>query len=157
VAIATAEEVEKDMEERVNILKKLRENLLKQKEKFITYLDILEKEEESINEGNIDKLEVQIHIEEEIVDEITNFEKVINPLDDLYKKTYPVKEKSIPKLKYSLENIRKTVLKKNKRNRVLLREKMENVRHEIKSLKVKKDISSPYADIGVPTLVDITT
>ncbi|RKX85315.1 MAG: flagellar biosynthesis protein FlgN [Spirochaetes bacterium] len=157
MATATTEDTEIDIEERINILKKLRETLLKQKERFVTYLDVLEKEERSINEGDIDKLELQIHIEEEIVKEITNFEKVISPLDDLYKRAYPVEEKSIPKLKNSLENIRKSVLKKNKRNRVLLKEKMDAVRHEIKSLKVKHDIPSPYADIGVPTLVDITT
>ena len=148
---------EEEIEQRVNILKKLKETLLRQREKFHAYLGLLEKEEESIAAGNIDRLEVQIRMEEEIVQEITNFQKIILPLDELYSRAYPVKEKSIPMLRDSLEKVRQRVLQRNKKNRVLLREKMSSVRHEIKSLRMKVDTVSPYADIGVPTLVDITT
>ncbi len=146
-----------ELKERVNILKKLRETLLKQREKFRTYLEVLEQEEKAIADDDLDRLEAHIAIEKSVVNEITNFQKVIEPLDELYKKFFPESEDSIPKLKESLERMRVKVLERNKRNQLLLKEKMELVRSEIKSLRMKVQVTSPYANIGTPTFIDITT
>ncbi len=146
-----------ELRERVNILKKLRETLLKQREKFRTYLEVLEHEERAIADGDLDRLEAHIAIEKSIVNEITNFQRVIEPLDEMYKKFFPESEESIPKLKESLERMKSKVIERNKRNQLLLKEKMELVRSEIKSLRMNMQVTSPYANIGTPTLIDITT
>ncbi len=146
-----------EINRRVNILKKLRETLLKQREKFRTYLDVLEYEEQAIADGDLESLEAHIEIEKSIVNEITNFQRVIEPLDEMYKRFFPESEESIPMLKKSLERMKNKVLERNKRNQMLLKEKMELVRSEIKSLRVNMNVTSPYANIGTPTLVDITT
>ncbi len=146
-----------ELRERVNILKKLRETLLKQREKFRIYLEVLEHEERAIADGDLDRLEAHIAIEKSIVNEITNFQRVIEPLDEMYKKFFPESEESIPKLKESLERMKSKVIERNKRNQLLLKEKMELVRSEIKSLRMNMQVTSPYANIGTPTLIDITT
>ncbi len=148
---------DKELKERVNILKKLRETLLKQREKFRNYLEVLDHEERAIAEGDLNSLEAHVAIEKSIVNEITNFQKVIEPLDEMYKRFFPESDDSIPKLKASLERMKTKVIERNKKNQLLLKEKMELVRSEIKSLRMNVRVTSPYANIGSPTFIDITT
>ena len=155
VLVQTA--TDKEIEQRVTILRRLRETLATQREKFSNYLALLEKEEEIIRNGNLDKLESQVEVEQSIISEIFTLQKVIRPLDELYRKSYPLKETSILNLESSLENIKKQVLVKNDRNRLLLKEKMALLRQEIKDLRSGYSMKSPFRKIGTPTLVDIST
>lgn len=148
---------DKEIEQRVTILRRLREILATQREKFSNYLALLEKEEETIRNGTLDKLESQVEMEQSIIGEIFTLQKVIRPLDELYRKAYPLKEKSILNLESSLENIKKQVLVKNEQNRLLLKEKMALLRQEIKDLRSGYSMKSPFRKIGTPTLVDIST
>ena len=148
---------ERELEERVNILKRFRQMLIEQKKRFVSYLELLDREEDAILKGEMDKLEKQVEIEKGIVDEITDFQRVIEPLDKIYAKISPENDDSITKLKFSLSRMKEKVLKRNKRNRMLLEEKMGELRQEIKSLRINKEAPSPFASIGVPTLIDITT
>jgi len=155
VLVQTA--TDKEIEQRVTILRRLRETLANQREKFSNYLALLEKEEEIIRNGTLDKLESQVEVEQSIISEIFTLQKVIRPLDELYRKSYPLKEISILNLESSLENIKKQVLVKNERNRLLLKEKMALLRQEIKDLRSGYSMKSPFRKIGTPTLVDIST
>ena len=155
VLVQTA--TDKEIEQRVTILRRLRETLVTQREKFSNYLALLEKEGENIRNGTLDKLESQVEVEQSIIGEIFTLQKVIRPLDELYRKAYPLKEKSILNLESSLENIKKQVLVKNERNRLLLKEKMALLRQEIKDLRSVYSMKSPFRKIGTPTLVDIST
>lgn len=150
-------QTDKEIEQRVTILRRLRETLATQREKFSNYLALLEKEEETIRNGTLDKLESQVEVEQSIIGEIFTLQKVIRPLDELYRKAYPLKEKSILNLESSLENIKKQVLVKNEKNRLLLKEKMALLRQEIKDLRSGYSMKSPFRKIGTPTLVDIST
>ncbi len=155
VLVQTA--TDKEIEQRVTILRRLRETLVTQREKFSNYLALLEKEGENIRNGTLDKLESQVEVEQSIIGEIFTLQKVIRPLDELYRKAYPLKEKSILNLESSLENIKKQVLVKNEKNRLLLKEKMALLRQEIKDLRSGYSMKSPFRKIGTPTLVDIST
>ncbi len=155
VLVQTA--TDKEIEQRVTILRRLRETLAAQREKFSNYLALLEKEGESIRDGTLDKLESQVEVEQSIIGEIFTLQKVIRPLDELYRKAYPLKEKSILNLESTLENIKKQVLVKNEKNRLLLKEKMALLRQEIKDLRSGYSMKSPFGKIGTPTLVDIST
>ncbi len=148
---------ERELEERVNLLRRFRQMLIEQKKRFISYLDLLDHEEEAIVNGDMDKLEKQVEIEKGIVQEITDFQRVIDPLDAMYRELSQDTDDSIPRLKTSLQRMKQKVLNRNKRNQKLLKEKMGELRKEIESLKIKKDAPSPFASIGVPTLIDITT
>jgi flagellar biosynthesis/type III secretory pathway chaperone len=142
---------------RVAILKRLKEHLLSQRNKFENYLDLLDKEEDSIRSGNLDALGAQVEVEKSIVEEIYAFQKVINPLQDLYRVAYPTRESELPHIESSLEHLRVRVLEHNERNRNLLREALVSLRREIKSLKMPKQANSPYGDVDAPSVIDICT
>jgi len=145
------------IEERVFILKRLREMLIAQKEKFKNYLNLLEKEEEAILDEDTEKIEVHIHVEHSILKEIFSFQKVIKPLEDLYRIKFPEKEKSVPKLKKSLASLKEKVLARNEKNRNLLKSKITYLRQEIKAIKKNRRTRSPYSEVSTPSIIDITT
>jgi hypothetical protein len=144
-------------EDRVRLLKRLREKLLTQREKFHNYLQLLEAEQQVIQRGDIEKLELQAQTEKMIIDEIFTLQKVIRPLEEIYRHLYPNGNRSIAELEASLENMRRKVLDKNERNRLLLKEKMSAIRQEIRSLRRNFRYNSVRSMTGTPTLVDIST
>ncbi len=149
---------EKELSERVAILQKLRMHLLRQKEKFEKYLLVLEQEEKAIEQGDVEKLDFQVRMEEAIIGEIYALKKVIDPLDDMYRAAYPLAdEKEIPRLKISLEQLQTQIAKHSERNRNLLKEKMSILRNEITTLRKPARKKSPYGDVEAPRLIDITT
>jgi hypothetical protein len=145
------------VEKRIAILKRLREMLLRQREKFQSYLTLLEKEEDSIHEGDAEKLLAQVEMEKGIIADIFTLKKVIAPLESLYDAAYPGgTETTVPRLKATLETLGAEVVAHNARNRQLLREKMDGLRREIGELRAWPRDGSPFAEV-VPSLVDITT
>ena len=132
-----------EIESRVDILKRLRQSLLEQQKKFRSYLVLLEAEEKSIKNGDIDGLDKQVQLENSIENEIFILQKVIVPLDAVYRKTCPGGEISISKIQESVESIKVQVATRNEKNRVLLGQRMANFRQEIKSL--RKLSGQPYA------------
>jgi hypothetical protein len=149
--------VETPIDERVMLLKKLRETILRQRDKFRNYLNLLEKEEAAIIDDDIEKLEQHIQLEQSIIQEIYSIQRVINPLEDMYRVAFPEKEATIPELKISLEKLKGMVTGRNLKNRILLKERMENLRLQIKNLPRVFTAASPYANIGVPSMVDISS
>ncbi len=149
--------VETPIDERVMLLKKLRETLLRQRDKFRNYLNLLEKEEAAIINDDMEKLEQHIQLEQSIIQEIYSIQRVINPLEDMYRVAFPEKEATIPELKISLEKLKGMVTGRNLKNRILLKERMENLRLQIKNLPRAFTAASPYATIGVPSMVDISS
>lgn len=148
---------QEELDQRVAILKKLRNTLLQQREKFQEYLHVLEREEEDIEAGDLDKLEIHTKIEESIVHELYTFEKVVHPLEDMYNLAYPQKEQEIPAIKQSLHRLKEKVVQRNKKNQELLQRRMEIVRKNI--VKIRKPFGgrSPYSNTDTSSLVDITT
>ena len=118
---------------------------------------MLEKEEESIQSGNLHALQAQVELEKSIVEEIYALGRVINPLEDLYRMAYPQAEHEIPSLELSLESIKTQVLEHNERNRRLLKESIASIRQEIASLKTARQPKSPYGDVVAPSMIDIRT
>jgi flagellar biosynthesis/type III secretory pathway chaperone len=137
------------------ILRKLRDTLSRQREKFGAYLNLLECEERSIEKGDSEKLLAQVEMEQSIIAEIFTLKKVIAPLESLYRAGYPEgTESTIPRLKSALEEMGEEILARNGRNRQLLRERMEEMRKEITSLRSWPKSASPFAEV-TPGLIDI--
>ncbi len=145
------------IEERVFILKRLREMLITQREKFNNYFNLLVKEEEAILNEDTEKIEVHIQVEHSILKEISSLGKVIKPLEAMYKIKFPKEEKTIPKLKNSLNVLKEKVLARNEKNRNLLKQKIIFLRQEIKSIKKNYKSQSPYSKLGKPSIIDIKT
>ena len=145
------------IEQNVAVLKRLREMLARQRAKFGAYLRLLECESDSIEKGDSEKLLAQVEMEQSIIAEIFSLKKVIAPLEALYQAAYPSgSEASIPRLKSALETMSSEILAHNARNRQRLRERMEDMRREIASLRGWPRTASPFAEVR-PGLIDITT
>lgn len=146
------------LDERVAILKRFRQLLEQQRQKFRDYLAVLEKQAEMIGADNVDAMVQHAEIEQSIVSEIHTIQKVINPLEDMYRTAHPeITDTEIPKLKTDLEQLKKDVLVQNEKNRELLKSRMTMLRQQVVSLKnpyAKR--SSVYASNGqTATIVDI--
>lgn len=148
-----------ELARRVGLLKKLKQNLLLQREKFQNYMKVLDAEKDSIENDQMDHLETQVKIEESLVLEIHQFQKVIDPLEEVLHHSYPQEnDTEVVEIKTSLENLRQQVLEKNQSNRKLLSTRMDEVRGEILRLRPKNRGKNPYGSSSqVSTLVDITT
>jgi len=144
-------------EQKIAVLNRLREMLLRQREKFQSYLVLLENEERSIREGDEDKIAAQAQMESLIIAEIFSLKKVVEPLRELYQASYPQMEDSVPPLEETLSRMQEQVAARNLRNRMLLREQMADLRLEVLSLRRMPTLRSPFAAAVAPRLVDITT
>ena len=145
------------IEQNVAVLKRLRDMLTRQREKFGSYLRLLECEGESIEKGDSDRLLAQVEMEQSIIAENFALKKVIAPLESLYHASYPAgMEATVPRLKSVLETMGAEILDHNRRNRQKLRERMEEMRQEITSLRSWPKTASVYAEV-TPGLIDITT
>jgi len=114
------------------LVKKIRENLLSQKKKLEKYLEILEKEENDINNKDADKLLEHIKIEQNIVEELNSFKKILEPLEKIYFNLPYKKEDTILKLKESITNLSINVKNKSEDNKKLLDIELEKIKFGIK-------------------------
>ncbi len=145
-----------EVKQRVAILKRLKKLLLAQREKFRTYLDILEYEESDITGGDTRKLEAHVELEKSIVKEIYAFQKVIDPLQDIYRMAYPHDDGEVPAIRDSLERIKKEVLDRNRKNQELLDRSMTVVRGKIKGLRSFRKLSGILPTESTPSFIDTT-
>jgi hypothetical protein len=145
-----------ELDERVQILHRLRRYLEQQRDRFLRYLQLLEQENTVIRAGNVDRLQHYVELEQMIITDIFTFQRAIDPLAELYRHAYPHREPSIVTLKSRLQQIREQALIRNEENRRLLQERLESLRLEMKEVRRRgKPPVSPYARLGEPTLVDI--
>ena len=75
---------EEELNERVALLKRFKELLEKQRQKFREYLNVLEKQETVIQNQDTEALLVHTEIEQQIVANISNLQKVIEPIEQMY-------------------------------------------------------------------------
>lgn len=129
-----------EIDERVEILKRLRHLLEEQRAKFQDYLLILEKQEVSIRTDNVNAISEQAELEEQIVSNINNLQRVIKPMEDLYRSVYPHGETEIPQMKTDLYKLQTQVLAQNEHNRNLLKNNIVHIRNQIAKFK------NPYAN-----------
>lgn len=146
-----------ELAHRVAVLKRFRELLVHQRNRFNEYLQVLDKQKDVIEKGDAEALSVHVEMEERIVADIFAVQKVVEPLETMYRAANPDREEDIPKLKSALETLKTEAIAKSKRNRELLSRKMELIREEIKSLRGNPfaRARSVYADAGEASLVDI--
>jgi hypothetical protein len=144
-------------ERNATVLIRLREMLVRQRDKFAAYLGVLEREGEAISEGDADRLAACVELEGSVIADIYALKKVIDPLQDLYRAAWPEREPTVTELRATLERMSAEVIEKNAVNRALLRRKMDEMRQEIASLRRWPRQPSPFAAATPPSLVDIMT
>ena len=159
-----------ELAQRVAVLKRFKTLLTQQRDRFRSYLSLLEKQQSIIETGTAEDLLTYVEIEEKIVADIFSIQKVIDPLEEMYYSVIsgnapgiaPVKAENtdeVPGLKASLEKLKTEAVIRSTKNKELLSQRMLELREEIKTLR-----SNPYAaagrktgygSVGTPTLIDI--
>lgn len=130
---------QEEIDERAAILRRLRHLLEMQRGKFQEYLALLEKQEISIKANDADVVAAQAELEQQIVHNITNLQRVIKPIEEMYRNVYPQEEELIPQMRTDLLNLQNKVLAQNEINRNLLKNNIVYIRNQITKLK------NPYA------------
>lgn len=141
-----------ELNERVAILRRFRTLLEQQKSKFQEYLNVLEKQQNSISKEDPDALLAHTELEQQIVKNITNLQKVIVPMNKMYmavnaNQVDSAENQEIEKIQNDLSNLQSQVLKQNEINRDLLRVHIESIKTQIKNFKNPyKNVRSVYGD-----------
>lgn len=147
-----------ELDERVAVLKRFRELLSRQRDKFRDYLELLDRQKTDIVGGEVDALVAHVEAEQAIVAEIFAVQKVIDPMEDLYRMAYRGAEaEGLPELRATLSTLKEEVAERNAENRSLLKQRMEMLRHQIMSIRnpyAKK--KSVYAESAEPGALDIS-
>lgn len=154
-----AEITQEELNERVAILKRFRSLLEQQREKFKEYLNVLEKQQDSINSENTNALIAHTELEQQVVKNIANLQKAIIPMGKMYSAATPssAEQASIENLQQELNELQNKVLVQNQKNRDLLRVHIENLKNQMDNFKNPyKNIRSVYAKTSnVGSMVEI--
>lgn len=138
---------QEELDERVAVLTRLRKLLVEQRQKFRNYLEVLEKQEQIFSDKKApetEKLIAHTELEQEIVGNIQNLQKVITPLETMCKETDSAE---IPELKADLTKLQNQVLSQNNKNRELLKSHINIIRSQVQGYKNPyKNKKSIYAN-----------
>jgi hypothetical protein len=136
---------QEEIAQRVAVLRRFRTLLSRQRDRFRSYLEVLDKEQASIESGSASDLLAHVELEEKIVADIFSIQKVIDPLDDMYRTLVSTSgasrtEDDVPCLKAALEDLKNEAIIRSSRNRELLSCRMAELRTEILALR-----NNPFA------------
>jgi len=134
-----------ELAQRVAVLKRFKTLLSQQRDRFRSYLDLLDKQQGVIESGSAEDLLTYVEIEEKIVADIFSIQKVIDPLEEMYysiagRKSSISNSDEVPSLKASLENLKSEAVIRSTKNKELLSKRMMELRSEITALR-----NNPYA------------
>ena len=158
-----------ELAQRVAVLKRFKILLTQQRDRFRTYLSLLDKQQHVIESGSAEDLLSYVEIEEKIVADIFSIQKVIDPLEEMYyslvssanrnvpAQKYPDGQDEVPGLKASLEKLQSEAVIRSTKNKELLSKRMLELRSEIKALRNNPYASgrSAYKSSAAPSMVDI--
>jgi hypothetical protein len=146
-----------ELDERVAVLRRFRELLVRQRDKFRDYMDLLERQRADIEKGDIDALVAHVELEQGIVSEIFSVQKVIDPLEDMYRAAYAGAEpEGVSELRETLGELKEQVITRNSANKALLKQRMDMLRHQIMSINNPYNKrKSVYSSSPEPSALDI--
>jgi len=164
-----------ELAQRVAILRRFKTLLSQQRDRFHSYLKVLEKQESVIESGSAEDLLKYVDIEEKIVADIFSIQKVIDPLEDMYRSVVSgfdsgktaggdtLKSEGadeVPSLKTALEELKNEAVMRSTRNKELLSKRMAELRSEIRALRdnpyLSKSRRSSFNDANTASVVDIS-
>ena len=155
-----AELSKEEIDERVAILKRYKKLLEQQRSKFQEYLKVLENQQNSIVSENPENLFEHTVLEEQIIKNIESLQKVIVPMNELYRQTTAASGKQdsvISALKTDLSSLQKKVLAQNSKNQQILRTHLSQIRMQLNNFRNPYSFNhSGYAQKeNVASLVEI--
>ena len=142
-----------ELSQRVAVIKRFKELLRAQRDRFRAYLDALDKQKDVIERGTADDLLTHVELEEKIMTDIFSIQKAIDPLEKMYHSGSGKDE--VSGLKEALEGLKVEAVVRSERNRELLSTRMTSLRSEIRSLRSNLYARRPGNMIPAPTQIDI--
>lgn len=142
---------------RIALLKQFRELLQSQRERFESYLTVLDKQKDKIESGSVEDLLSHVDLEEKIVADIIAIQKVAEPLKTVIPKMALDKTPDIAHIAGTIETLREKAAARVIRNKELLSTRMGLIREELKDIKANpfSRKQSPFAREDTPSLIDI--
>jgi len=140
-----------ELAQRVAVLKRFKTLLTQQRDRFRSYLDLLDKQQGVIESGSAEDLLAYVELEEKIVADIFSIQKVIDPLEVMYNSITGKKASieiagggtpqsdEVPDIKASLERLKSEAVIRSTENKELLSKRMIELRSEITALR-----NNPY-------------
>ncbi|MDR1470345.1 MAG: flagellar biosynthesis protein FlgN [Spirochaetaceae bacterium] len=148
---------EAEVASRVVLLKRFRALLLQQRERFESYLTVLDKQKDKIEAGSVEDLIAHVDLEEKIVGDIMAIQKVIEPMRAIVPATTLAASSDVGHIASTIEDFRVEAAARVTRNKNLLQSRMEEIRTEINALRVNPFVRrpSPFTSGDAPSLIDI--
>ncbi|MCQ2610995.1 MAG: flagellar biosynthesis protein FlgN [Treponema sp.] len=151
---------QEELNERIALIKKFKSLLQQQRQKFQEYLTVLEKQETSIEKENANALLAHTELEQQVVANIMNLQKVIVPMSELYaSKTENLADENITNIQKELDDLQTKVLAQNEKNRILLKSHITQIRAQIQSLqnpyKTNRSVYAQKQNVGSMVAVEI--
>jgi hypothetical protein len=154
---------EGELTQRMAVVKRFKELLEQQRERFRSYLSTLDRHQLAISTGSADEIIAHVEMEEQIVADIFSIQKVIDPLEVMYNAGglaggpyLPANDVSV--LKATLEDLKTQASARSGQNRNLLSVRMADINSEIQAIKNNPFISkarfSLYQNVA-PSVIDI--
>ena len=158
-----------ELGQRIAVIRRFKELLKAQRDRFQTYLSALDKQKDVIERGTTDDLLRHVELEEKIVEDIFSMQRVIDPLEKMYQSikpetgtastARPVEVQSgvdeVSSLKEALQGLKAEAVIRSDRNRELLSKRMAELRSEIKSLRLNAYARRKFDSSAEPSLVDL--
>jgi hypothetical protein len=163
-----------ELTQRVAVLKRFKTLLTQQRDRFRSYLDLLDKQQNVIESGSAEDLLSYVEIEEKIVADIFSIQKVIDPLEEMYNSVMSAQspqripagidssagsQDEVPGLKASLDRLQGEAILRSTKNKELLSKRMLELRREITTLRNNPYSASnrraAYGSENTASLIDI--
>jgi hypothetical protein len=148
---------EAEVVSRVALLKRFRMLLLQQKERFESYLTVLDKQKDTIETGSVEELIAHVELEEKIVGDIMAIQKVIEPMRAIVPDAALTASPDVGHIASTVETLCVEATVRVTRNKNLLQSRMEDIRTKINTLRVNPFARrpSPFTSGDTPSFIDI--
>ena len=124
------------------LAKRIRANLVEQKEKLEDYLKLLDQQEIDINTRNADKLLSHAKVEKDVVKELSQLKIILEPLEKMYRTSEYQKDEALRGLRESIDRLSENVQKKAEANADNLTSTLDTLQKQIKQVRSKKDTNT---------------
>jgi hypothetical protein len=148
---------EAEIASRVHLLKRFRELLLQQRERFESYITVLDKQQDKIEAGSVEELIAHVELEEKIIDDIISIQKVIEPMRVIISGATLAAAPDVKQISSAIETLRIEATVRVARNKNLLSTRMGEIRTELSALRANPFTrrKSPFTSGDTPSLIDI--
>jgi len=150
---------EGQLTQRMAVVKRFKELLEQQRERFLNYLSVLDRQQIAIGSGSADEIIAHVEMEEQIVEDICSIQKVIDPLEVMYNAAGPyLPANDVSALKAALEDLKTQATVRSGQNKNLLSVRMADINSEIQAIRNNPFFSKARYSIyqnAAPSLVDV--